>query len=159
MSLTDEMRNRVSKYWDKRGRLNLWAGAITNQSLQGHVSRQAKNQEAEDSYVRRKAWEDQSTAGGGAVDDMGHTILGDVTNPTPIVIHSQPQQQGSGLGKVLAGAALMAGLIGIPGAAVGGYLLNQFMNQKPPAVQPTKPSEDNTVDLGLLHWDQLQGKK
>lgn len=91
-----------------------------------------------------------------AEDMGGHTVLGDVTHPAPIVISGQ---QGSGLGKVLAGAALMAGLIGIPGAAVGGYLLNQFMNQKPPAVQPTKPSEDNTVDLGLLHWDQLQGKK
>lgn len=154
MTFSETVRNRIEKYWDKRGRLNLWAGAITNQSLQGHVQRQAKNQAAEDSYVRRKAWEEQPGMQTATGEDMGHTILGDVTNPTPIVIHSQPQQHGSGIGKVLAGAALAAGVIGIPGAGIAGYFLNQIMSRPQPVV-PSQPGTDATVDIGLGKYDDL----
>lgn len=152
MSLTDEMQNRLAKYWDKRGKIKLWSGVIGNQSLQKHVQRQAKNQEAEDSYVRRKAWEDQPGMQTATGEDMGHTILGDVTNPTPIVINSQPQ--GSGIGKVLAGAAIAAGLIGIPGAGIAGYAISQMLN-RPEAVTPAPTSPNTTVDIGLGRFEDL----
>lgn len=156
MSLTEEMQNRIAKYWDRRGKLKLWSGVIANQSLQDHASRQAKNLAAEDAYVRRKAWEDCSGAAE-VGEDMGHTILGDVTNPTPIVINSTPQQQPSGVGKLLLGTALGAALLGVPFAGIAGFALNHFLN-KP---QPQQPTEDNTVDIGLKRLSELfpeQGK-
>ena len=82
---------------------------------------------------------------------MGHTILGDVTNPTPIVINQQPQS--SGIGKVLVGAALAAGLIGIPAAGIIGYGISQIASQK-----DEKPisSEDTNLDIGLGHLEDLR---
>lgn len=145
MNSTEETQSRIRKYWDKRGRLNLWAGAITNQSLQGHAKRQAKNQEAEDSFVRRQAWVGEQ--GATAVEDMGHTILGDVTNPTPIVINSQPQS--NGLGKVLVGAALAAGLMGIPAAGLVGFGISKLMDK------PASETDDNTLDIGLGRVEDL----
>lgn len=86
-------------------------------------------------------------------EDMGHTILGDVTNPTPIVIHST-QPQSNGLGKVLAGAAIAAGLMGIPTAGVIGYGVSQLMERKPvPAT-----TEDTSLDVGLGHIEDLLPK-
>jgi hypothetical protein len=72
---------------------------------------------------------------------------------------SQPQQpQSSGLGKVLAGAALGASLLGVPGAGVAGYLLSQINQRKPveaaPVVPPSSPAE--TVDLGLKKIEDLE---
>jgi len=147
-----ETTSRIRKYWDKKGRLNLWAGAIANNGLQQHQQRQAKNQEAEDSYVRRKAWEE--CPGASTVsDDMGHTILGDVTNPTPIVIHST-QPQSNGLVKVLAGAAIAAGLLGIPAAGVIGYGVSQWAAEK----TDSKPvaTEDTSLDIGLGKFEDLK---
>lgn len=135
-----------ARYLQNLGKLKLWSGILAHQSLEGHNERQRKNQEAEDRYVRQAVWK----AGDGASDeagDMGHTILGDVTNPTPIVINSQPQS--GGLGKVLAGAAIAAGLMGVPAAGIGGYLLNQYLTKQTPA------ASDETVDIGLLKLSDL----
>ena len=86
-------------------------------------------------------------------DDMhSQTILGDVTHPTPVII-SQPQQS-SGLAKVLAGAAITAGLLGVPAAGVAGYFLNQHFNRP----VPQQPGEDNTVDIGLRRIGDLIGR-
>ena len=83
---------------------------------------------------------------------MGTTILGDVTNPTPIVINSQPQQSGSAL-KTL--AILAAGAL-IPGGVIAGYVANQMLNK--PTTETTAP-EDQTLDLGLLRFEDLEQKE
>lgn len=77
---------------------------------------------------------------------------------SPVVNHHHPPQQpqGSGIGKVLAGAALAAGLIGIPGAGVAGYFLSK-LTDKPAATQPAKPTTDDTVDIGLKRFSELAG--
>ena len=74
---------------------------------------------------------------------------------SPVVNHHHPPQQpqGSGIGKVLAGAALAAGLIGIPGAGVAGYFLSK-LTDKPAA---TQPGTDDTVDIGLKRFSELVG--
>jgi len=84
---------------------------------------------------------------------MGHTILGDVTNPTPIVIHSQPQQSSGTLTKVLAGAAIAAGLMGIPAAGIIGYGVSQWAAGK----TENKPvaTEDTSLDIGLGKFEDL----
>ncbi len=106
-----------------------------------------KNQEAENKAVRQKLWGND-----GSVEDeeMGHTILGDVTHPTPIVIG---QQNGSGIGKLLAGLAL--GTL-IPAAGVGGFLASQLLRPAPSVTQPVAPQDDETVGLGLLRFEDLK---
>ena len=123
-------------------------------ALQHHQTETEKNIEAEGRAVRRKLWEskepDQGQAEAG--DDMrGGIILGDnVVHPPQVVVAGG--QQSSGIGKVLAGAALGASLLGIPGAGVAGYFLSQ-MNQQKTAV----PDNDGeTVDLGLKKIEDLE---
>lgn len=84
----------------------------------------------------------------------GHTILGDIIVPSS---QQQPSQQGNGIGKVLAGAALGASLLGIPGAGIAGYLFNQLQNQKPAeAVRSVSSKDGETVDLGLKKIEDLE---
>ena len=82
---------------------------------------------------------------------MGHTILGDYHPPQVVVAGGQ---QSSGIGKVLAGAALGASLLGIPGAGVAGYFLSQMNQQKSEQAVPNNDSE--TVDLGLKKIEDLE---
>lgn len=115
--------------------------------IQDHRHEQRKNQAAESAFVRQQVWGEKT--GQSVEDDMGTTILGDVTNPTPIVINSQPQQQSGGALKTL--AILAAGAL-IPGAGIGGYLASQWLNQKPVATE----TEDKSLDLGLLKFEDLK---
>jgi hypothetical protein len=144
---------KVVRFLDKKGKLELWAGTIAAKGLAFGQQQQELNQSAEDAYTRRQLWGESAT--NQKADDMGgHTILGD------IIVPSQPQQQqvpqGSGIGKVLAGAALGASLLGIPGAGVAGYLLNQLQQrpQQQTIQQPQQTGE--TVDLGLKKIEDLE---
>ena len=119
----------------KRGLLELWTATIGTSALEKHAAAGQKNRDAEDAYARRQLWDDNATVEG---DDMTQTILGDVTNPTPIVVGGQ---QSSSLLPVV---ALLAGAL-IPGAGVAGYLLSAAA-EKP---EITQPIQDATVRLGL----------
>lgn len=134
-----------------RWKLESLTGLIGIRSLQAHNRMSQLNQEAENRAVRQRLW--CNDGGASESEDMGHTILGDVTNPTPIVIAGH---QGSGLGKVLAGAALGAALLGIPGAGVAGYLLNKAITKPEP--QTTEPTEDTTIGLGLRKFEELHNE-
>lgn len=122
------------------------------QFLRNHSKRTNQHLDAESAAVRRQLFGENSEPQ--KADEMGdHIILGDNTNPTPIIITGQQQSSGT-LGKVLAGAALGAALIGIPGAGVAGYLLSQMADKtEPPVVAPV---DDNTVGLGLSKLEDLQ---
>lgn len=142
---------RAKKTALSRWKLESLAGLLGLRSLTSHQKQSELNQAAENRHARKTIWgfDDPETEG----DEMGHTILGDVTNPTPIVINSPPQQQSNGLGKVLAGAAIGAALIGVPGAGIAGFFLNQLLNKPAPA----QSSSDDTVDIGLLRIEDLKG--
>jgi hypothetical protein len=141
---------KVVNYLNRKGKLELWSGVLANQMIQDHRNEQRKNQAAEGAFVRRQVWGEKP--GQSIEDDMGTTILGDVTNPTPIVINSQPQQSGSAL-KTL--AILAAGAL-IPGAGIAGYFASQLL--KPTTTETTAP-EDQTLDLGLLRFEDLEPKE
>lgn len=148
---------KVVKFLDKKGKLELWAGTIAAKGLAFGQRQQELNQSAEDAYTRRTIWGEKAEQQKSGEDMGGHTILGD------IIVPSQPQQQpqqpqGSGLGKVLAGAALGASLLGVPGAGVAGYLLSQMNQQKAAEAAPVipSPSPDETVDLGLKKIEDLE---
>lgn len=136
---------KVVNYLHRKGKLELWSGVIANQMIQDHRNEQRKNQAAEGAFVRQQVWGEKP--GQSVEDDMGTTILGDVTNPTPIVINSQPQQQSGGVLKTL--AILAAGAL-IPGAGIAGYMLNQKPQQQAPEI------EDRSLDIGLLRVEDLQ---
>jgi len=91
------------------------------------------NRKAESAWTRKALWNSDESE----TDEMGNqqTILGDVTNPTPIVVTGN----NSSLGPLL--AALLGAAI--PGAGLAGYLLSQT----PDVVQPSNP--DETVEIGL----------
>lgn len=93
------------------------------------------NRKAESAWTRKALWNSDESE----TEEMGNqqTILGDVTNPTPIVVTSS---QSSALGPLL--AALLGAAI--PGAGLAGYLLSQ---SPAPVVQPSNP--DETVEIGL----------
>lgn len=144
---TSSPLQKVVNYLNRKGKLELWSGVMANQMIQDHRNEQRKNQAAESAFVRQQVWGEKP--GQSVEDDMGTTILGDVTNPTPIVINSQPQQQSGGVLKTL--AILAAGAL-IPGAGIGGYLASQWLNQKPVATE----TEDKSLDLGLLKFEDLK---
>lgn len=145
-------QKKVQKYLEQGGKLRTLNRVTGFLALDAHRRRTDKNIEAEDAAARRALFGEKDNPK--ASDDMGQFILGDVTNPTPIVVNSPPQQQGSGLGKVLAGAAMGAALLGVPFAGVAGFALSKLMSPPAPVV-PTNPTEDTTVDIGLRRIEDL----
>ena len=142
--------SRVGKAALSRWKLESLTGLLGIRALQNHQSETEKNMQAENQRIRKELWGYDSPA---ASEDMANqTILGDVTHPTPIVIQGQ---QSSGLGKVLAGAAIGAALLGIPAAGAVGYLASQYL-QNPSVVPPTDSIETETIDLGLLRLEDLE---
>jgi len=135
-----------------RWKLETLTGLLGYKALKHHQSENEKNITAENAAVRSGVWGAKEVK---TEDEMGdHIILGDSIHPTPIIMQQAPAQKSSGtLGKVLAGAAAGAALVGIPGAGVAGYFLNQMLSK--PA--PSQPSSDDTVDIGLLRFDDLKG--
>ena len=104
-----------------------------------------KNQEAENRYVRRKVWGDDSTESPES-EDMGHTILGDVNHPTPIIV-AGGQSGGNELLKAAAIALLGAA---IPGAGVAGYFLNQALKPTETQTESAAGQQDFSVGLGKI---------
>lgn len=123
---------------------------IANQKLLEESKRQKRNIDAEDRFVRRKFWGSDETAE--EPEEMGNTILGDVTNPTPVVVAGQPS---SGLG-ALAATALVALGMSVPVAGVGGYLLNQALTGSD--IEPTPATEQTieSLNLGLGRIEDYQ---
>ena len=133
----------------KRTALNRWkletlTGLLGYRSLKHHQQESEKNQEAENAAGRRAAWGDCGV--NNADSDMGDTILGDVTTT-----HHHQAPASSGIGKALVGAAIAAGLIGIPAAGIIGYGVSQLMAAKPAAT-----TGDNTLDIGLGRFEDLK---
>lgn len=141
--------DRARKAGLSRWKLETLTGLLGYRALAQHQSETAKNMAVENRHVRKQLWGDDGAEQAEGEDMGGHTILGDVTHPTPIVIG---QQSGSGIGKLLAGLAL--GTL-IPAAGVGGFLASQLMRPAPPVTQPT---EDETVDIGLGRITDLDTK-
>ncbi len=131
--------------------LNRWkietlTGLLGFRSLQHHQSESEKNLEAENKRVRQQLWGDESSE---EMAQQGHTILGDY-NPPQVIMAGGHQSSGTMI-KVIAGAAIAAGLIGIPAAGVIGYAASQLMDRKSAPVL----TQDNSLDVGLGHIEDL----
>ena len=123
-------------------------GLMGIRALQSHQAETEKNVQAENQRIRKDLWGYQEPKEGEDVNSQ--TILGDVTHPTPIIINGQ---QSSGALKTL--AILAAGAL-IPGAGIAGYFASQLL--KPTTTETTAP-EDQTLDLGLLRFEDLEQQK
>jgi len=128
----------LEKFYANKAKLNNLAGLTAIQSLQANQREQQANQEAESQWVRKNVWGSNEKAGD---DDMGTTILGDITHPAPIIMPPTPQ---SSIGTIL-------GLIGtIAAAGMGGYMFANRGADAPAVEQQSPPSfDDSTLQLGL----------
>ena len=113
-----------------------------------------KNQQAEGAFVRRTLWGAEDEEQPEESDQMRQTIVGDVTNPTPVVI--APQQQSNTLGTIAAIVAAMA---------TGGILGSQYLGKQAlELVQPQQPQhqaayEDSTIRIGLGRLENYESLK
>ena len=112
--------------------------------LQAESRRQQRMIRAEDKAgAKAMGWEISPEA---EPEDMGTTILGDVTHPAPVVI--SPEASGSRAFPMLAAALLGAA---IPGAGLGVLALDMLTDKVPAASH-----EDNTLDIGLRKIEDLK---
>ena len=138
--------SKVGKAALSRWKLETLTGLLGIRAMQSHQSESEKNQAAENQRIRKELWGYDEPP---VSDEMNQTILGDVTHPTPIIVN----RESSGLGKLLAGAALGASLLGVPAAGIGGYLLSQA-KQSPPTSTETNTTE--SLNLGLMRLEDLE---
>lgn len=141
-----QILNKVMSAGLSRWKIETLTGLLGFRSLQHHQGETEKNLEAENKRVRSELWGDDSKSGGD-MGQQGHTILGDYNPPQVIVAGGQPSS--GTLGKVLAGAALGAAMLGVPAAGVVGYVLAQQAKEKPDA------TEDTSLDIGLGRLEDL----
>jgi len=132
---TQSWKTRTTDFFNKKGRLNLWANLIGVQSLQDSQAENLKNQQAENQWYRKQmGYEPESE------DDVSTTILGDVfQQPTP--------QAKQGL-STLAAIGIGLAAAGIPVAGVGGFVLSQMLEKSEPT-QVIDTNTDETVSIGL----------
>lgn len=130
--------DRARKAALNRWKLETWTKTLGIQGLAASQQTLQKNQEAMSRATRRQLWGEEENAEG---EEMpGHTYLGDVNHPTPVIVTGA--QGGNSLGPLLAAALGMLG----PAGAVGGYFLNQMMQQQAKAPDPiVQPGANTTV--------------
>lgn len=125
-----------------RWKLETLTGLLGYRALMNHQAESEKNQQAENQHVRKSVWgyEGKKTENESDDDEMGHTILGDVNHPAPIIM---PQPQQSQLAPMLAGMGIAAA------SGLAGYYLSN--KDDTPPVQPPPPIEfqDETISVGL----------
>jgi len=133
-TFVDKVRKAALNRW----KLESWTKTLGIQGLAASQQTLQKNQEAMSRATRRQLWGEEERAEG---EEMpGHTYLGDVNHPTPVIVTGA--QGGSSLAPLLAAALGMLG----PAGAVGGYFLNQMMQQQPKvADQIVQPGANTTV--------------
>ena len=125
----------TDKWLQKRSLMELWSGVIGTRAVERQAVMSRRNQEAENRAVRRKLWKNDGSDQEG--DDMGDTILGDVTIQQP----AAPQR--SGMSPLLAAALGVA----LPGVGIGGFLASQILNPADPA--PVVEGVDTSVKIRL----------
>lgn len=115
---------------------------IGNRALDAHERETRLNREAESAHVRKTMWDGNN----GPDDDMGdQTILGDVTNPAPIVIQGGSNGGGNSLLTLALGAILGGG-----GIVLGQMLTKPIGVETPAIVKPTDNDTTTTIGLGKL---------
>lgn len=147
MSSAANWTNSFQEFLTRRGKIQSLAELTAVQNLQETAAENRRNNEAEGASVRRALWGEQagSAEKTNGDSDVGTTVLGDITHPAPIIMHTpNPPQQNP-----LITAAALALTLGVGGAA--GYMLTNkgpaVADPQPPAAQPG--FNDSSVEIGL----------
>lgn len=136
-------KEMLETFYKNKAKLSNLAGLTAVQSIQANQREQQANQEAESQWVRKNLWGSDAKAG---EDDMGTTILGDITHPAPIIMPPQ-----SNIGTIIGLIATMAA------AGMGGYMYaNSNTPEAPPAEQQPATFDDSTIQLGLGRLEDYQ---
>lgn len=154
MNSTEAWKPNWIDYLTKKGKIQQLGALTAVQDIRAKAAENHRNSEAESAHVRRSVWGEDVTKSTES-DDMGHTILGDVTHPAPIVI-TQPSQPQSNL-LPLALAALAG--FGIPTALAGGAAAMYMLTKQPAAQQQPQTYQDETVSIGLGRIDDYKGNE
>lgn len=135
---SETFSERVGKAALNRWKLETWTKMLGVRSLDRAQKMSERNQEAENRKVRQQLWGNDGGSDEG--DEMGgNTYLGDVTTPAPVIVAGGGNNS---LGPLLAAAL---GALG-PAGAVGGFFLNQMLQQQPAAqVAPAATERPATV--------------
>lgn len=135
---SETFSDRVGKAALNRWKLETWTKMLGVRSLDRAQKMSERNQEAENRKVRQQLWGNDGGSDEG--NEMGgNTYLGDVTTPAPVIVAGGGN---SSLGPILAAAL---GALG-PAGAVGGFFLNQMLQQQPAAqVAPVATERPATV--------------
>lgn len=146
-SPADSYLHQAAKYFDRMGRINLWSGVAGMRHMEQEQDSHRKNREAEEQHVRKTVWgydEPQTTHSEtdkpSESESVGHTILGDIQQPAPIVV-TQPQTTNN-VGWVLPAVLGAAIPLGMGAAGLATYFAMR---------QPSKPTQyvDESVQMGL----------
>jgi len=158
--LPPEAVEATIEHWTKMGKLEQLAGVIGLESLKKEADRQHRTRTAEEEKVcQLLGWKNPSQSADsclGEEPDMGNIVLGNVTNPPPVVIQQPAPQQPvpapivkKGIGTA---AAIALGALG-PGGVLAGMAINHFMDDTP---EPTPVvDKDSTVELRLKKLSDL----
>ena len=124
------MKANVTSHLKARERLSLWMATLAGQRQEHDNESHRRNRDAEEQHARKHVW--GYTEPTGDEDMSDRTFLGDI---------SITQPQSRGLSPLLAAAIGMA----IPGVGIGGYFVNEILNQ---TAAPTTGT-DTTTEITL----------
>ena len=114
-------------------------------------ARQAANETAENRWYAGQMGQEYKED----EEEMGNFVLGDITQPTPVIIQPPPQQSNT-LGTIAAIVAAMA-----TGGILGPTVL-EALKPTAPAAQPMQQPQsytDSTVNIGLGKLENYESLK
>ena len=149
-NLQETFSDQIKAIGVKRGKMELLTSMLGFRALESHQRMSDANREAESQAVRKAAWGVDSPTQTAGTDDMGDTILGDVTtHPTPIVVAGES----GGTMKALATLAI-GGLLAGSGAGLGAGAMYLLSNRD--QATPVVP-EGERVQIGLGRIEDYVG--
>lgn len=138
-------KNDFRAHMANKGKIQQLAELEAVQDLRLKAAENRKNSEAEAAHVRKKVWGQESEPEG---EDMGNTVLGDITHPAPVIVTGGSNSQ---LGTILTAAALAAAVPTMGLAGLAGFAASQYLSSPVAEVVEQQPQqfEDQSVDIGL----------
>lgn len=148
LSSKENWKNDTVDFLRNRSKIQSLAELTGVKHLQRTADEISRNSEAEAAHIRKVLWGSEEKP---SEDDMGTTVLGDITHP-PAIIMQQPQNNLWPI--VAAGLAVMLPVAGLGAASLGA--LTMYALTKPQPSITTPGFEDESIRIGLGKWEDYQ---
>lgn len=145
MTSQQDWRRNFEKFLEGRGKIQQLAELTAVEELRSTAAELRKNQAAEGAEVRKKLWGVEGGNVNGSDDEMGTTVLGDLTINHPAQ-QLTPQTPPPKKNNLALGAAL-AGLVGLSGVA--GYFAAKNGNSEATETTQQTGFDDESLRIGL----------